>query len=61
MGRLKKLAVTAGFLKPLPSETESGSEVILESDEIDENLYMIQDGIEELKRSITEVIECWNI
>ena len=61
MTRLKKLAVTAGFLQPLPNESISEAEVNPEANKVDENLYTIQDGIEELKRSITEVIECWNI
>ena len=61
VSRLKKLAVTAGFLEPLSRESVSDAEVNPEAGKVDENLYTIQDGIEELKRSITEVIECWNI
>ena len=58
---LKRLAVTAGFMEPLPNENIAPDVITPDADQIDENLYRIQDGIEELKRSVTEVVECWNI
>ena len=58
---LKKLAVTAGFMEPIPKEVLPEDAITPAADKEDENLYRVQDGIEELKRSVTEVVDCWNI
>ena len=48
-------------MEPIPKEILPEDAITPEADKEDENLYQIQDGIEELKRSITEVVDCWNI
>ena len=58
---LKNLAVMAGFMEPLPNENIAPDVITPNANQVDENLYRIQDGIEELKRSVTEVVDCWNI
>ena len=64
---LKEMSVSAGFLKssvsssdPSPPRREGG-EGGGGGREEEENLVALQDGVEELKRSISEVVDCWNI
>ena len=54
MKHLKELMVQEGFV-----EIKVG--VMLGVVTKEENMTSIQDRLEDLKRSITEVVECWNI
>ena len=59
MSHLKELMVREGFvevrIKMGPGSTSSVMAMG------DDNMTSIQDCLEDLKRSITEVVECWNI
>ena len=48
-------------MEPIPHEVLPEDAISPDADKEDENLYRVQDGIEELKRSVTEVVDCWNI
>ena len=56
---LKEMMVSGGFL-----ESKGMSKVELEDGrggEEEKNMVNVQDCLEDLKRSMTEVVECWNI
>ena len=66
---LKDLVVSSGFMAfktpPQPgSILKTGSKVTsadIPSSLQEESISSVQDGLADLKRAITEVVECWNI
>lgn len=64
---LKDLVVSGGFMEskldappPLPLSKKQLALMDLNTQK-EENISLVQDGLADLKRAITEVVECWNI
>ena len=51
--RLKDLSITSGIFPRISNGTD-------ENDKVNENLSMLQDFMAELKRSLTDNVECFN-
>ena len=50
---MKNLSVTSGLVKPSWVLKEEGEEV--------QSFYLLQDSTAELKRSIADMVLCWNL
>ena len=61
---IKELIVSGGFIDTKFKVTPSVHQTNVTDSEKDykqENIDNVQDELEDLKRAITEVVECWNI
>ena len=64
MKALKDLVVSGGFMATkvqVPVMSPSHKEGGVTGGENEDNIANVQDGLADLKRAVTEVVECWNI